>query len=188
MDRSWQPDEERCTECGFLWSMPVDEAIAVVEAAAKEYEHSLSVGVGPPSDEPGSWSATGYLWHVVDVLRLGTERLWTLLLEPGSKVPGWDQEALAAARRYELLPVTVGLRALEWAARDWVRAATEAPVDAQVEHPVFGRLATAESIRRNAHEVRHHALDIRRAVGTEDRAAQPDPRSDPKPGAGGARM
>jgi hypothetical protein len=38
-----------------------------------------------------------------------------------------------------------------------------APSDVQVRHPQFGVLGTLEIIRRNAHEIHHHLLDINRA-------------------------
>ena len=151
----WQPEEQRCSGCGYLWSISIDEAIGLVEGAADRYAHLLAEGVGPGSEDPARWSATGYLWHIVDVIRFGTERLWTLALDPASGIPGWDQDALAAVRNYEKLSAAVGLRALRVSVRDWVQAANEAPRSARVEHPVFGALTTVDSIRRNAHEVHH---------------------------------
>lgn len=162
-----QPDEEKCQGCGYLWSVSLDEAVSLVEGAADRYTRLLAGGGGGRSEGPGRWSATGYLWHIVDVLRFGTERLWTLTLDAGSGIPGWDQDALAAVRHYDKLSAAVGLRALQVAARDWVQAAREAPRTAQVEHPVFGTLTTGDSIRRNAHEVHHHQLDIQRALAAE---------------------
>jgi hypothetical protein len=89
----------------------------------------------------------------------------TLTLDPVAGVPGWDQEAMAAARRYEQLSVPVGVRALRVAIRDWVGAARKAPPEATVEHPSLGTLTTRDSILRNAHEVRHHEHDIEAALG-----------------------
>ena len=156
--------ERECSECGYLWSLDIPEAVDLVDGAADRYARLFADGIGSRSEDPARWSPTAYLWHVVDVLRFGTERLWTLTLDAGSGVPGWDQDALAAIRHYEKLSPAVGLRALQVAAVDWVEAATEAPRSARVEHPVFGTLTTEDSIRRNGHEVHHHALDIQRAV------------------------
>jgi hypothetical protein len=144
--------------------MSSDEAIKLVEAASDRYSEMLADGAGPRSDDPKQWSATGYLWHVVDVIRLGTERLWTLTLDAPSGIPGWDEEALAAARRYEQLAPIVGLRALDVAVGDWVRAARETPPSAEVMHPAFGAISTHDAIVRNAHEIQHHARDIAQAI------------------------
>jgi hypothetical protein len=48
------------------------------------------------------------------------------------------------------------------AARDWAEAASSAPAEATASHPRFGTLGALENIRRNAHEVHHHLMDIDR--------------------------
>jgi hypothetical protein len=72
---------------------------------------------------------------------------------------------MAANRNYEKLSPVVGLKALKAAAHDWVAAARDAPLDGKVEHPSLGTLTTFDSIRRNAHEVQHHAADVRQELG-----------------------
>jgi hypothetical protein len=104
-----------------------------------------------------------YVWHLVDVLRIGTERLLTLAHDPGRGITSWDENALAEARRYQQLSPAVGVIALRPTAHSWVTAATAAPRDAQVRHPQFGLLGAVEIIRRNAHEVHHHLMDINRS-------------------------
>lgn len=101
-----------------------------------------------------------YVWHLVDVLRIGVERLLTLQMDPASGVPCWDENQLAEARRYRRLSPLVGVAMLDAAVQDWLQAAEQAP-DAQVEHPLFGTLTTLDVIRRNAHEAHHHLRDIR---------------------------
>jgi hypothetical protein len=71
---------------------------------------------------------------------------------------------MAAVRRYEKLSPVVGLHALRSAVREWVKAARETPLSARIEHPSLGTLSTADSIRRNAHKVQHHAFDIERLL------------------------
>jgi len=111
------------------------------------------------------WSASMYVWHLVDVLRIGTERLLTLAHDPSRGVTCWDENALAEARRYQLLSPAVGLMVLRSAAQEWTATAAMAPADAEVCHPQFGVLGAVEIIRRNAHEVHHHLMDINRAAG-----------------------
>ena len=100
-----------------------------------------------------------YVWHLVDVLRIGAERLITIQLEPAHGIPCWDESLLAEARRYRQLSVTVGVRALATATDQWLEAVDDTP-ETRVEHPVSGTLATLDVIRRNAHEIRHHLWDI----------------------------
>ncbi len=103
-----------------------------------------------------------YPWHLVDVLRIGTERLLTLTHDPDRGITCWDENALADVRRYERLSPVVGLIVLRSAARDWDHAARAAPAGAEVRHPEFGALGAVEIIRRNAHEMHDHLMDINR--------------------------
>jgi hypothetical protein len=160
-------EAERCPECDYSWSIASADAVGIVTAATERYELLLAGTARAPSVNEGGWSADEYLWHVVDVLRFGTDRLWTLSVDPTSGIPGWDQDAMARVRNYAKLSITVGLKALDRAAKGWVEAAEDAPSDAHVEHPVLGRLTALDSIRRNAHEVVHHAWDIEQLVGVD---------------------
>jgi hypothetical protein len=86
-----------------------------------------------------------YLWHLVDVLRIGTERLLTLTHDPGRGITCWDENALAKVRRYQQLSPVVRLIALRSAAQAWATTATAAPADVQVRHPQFGTLGAVRS-------------------------------------------
>ena len=79
----WQPDSPACAECGFGWQLARQDAIDLVaqvpDAAAAAIAH-----VRDPAQRTGeAWSASMYVWHLVDVLRIGTERLLTLAHDPG---------------------------------------------------------------------------------------------------------
>jgi hypothetical protein len=39
------------------------------------------------------------VWHLVDVLRIGTEPLFALTYDPGRGITCWDENALAEACR-----------------------------------------------------------------------------------------
>lgn len=101
-----------------------------------------------------------YVWHLVDVLRIGMDRLITLRLDPAHGIPCWDENLLAEARRCLQLSPSVGVAVLQRTARQWVQTANETP-EASTEHPLYGTLDTVDVIRRNAHEVQHHLWDIR---------------------------
>ena len=79
--------------------------------------------------EPGLWSASRYVWHTVDVLRFGTERIWTISADPDFGVPEWDENVVALVRSYDALSPVVGLIALIAAADAWRTVALEAPHD-----------------------------------------------------------
>jgi hypothetical protein len=120
--------------------------------------------IDDPAQRTGDrWSASMYVWHLVDVLRIGTEWLLTLTHDPGRGITCWDENALAEARRYQKLSPAVGLIVLRSAAQAWVTTAAGTPDDAQLRHPQYGNLGALEIIRRNAHEGHHHLMDINRA-------------------------
>ncbi|MCU4185794.1 DinB family protein [Acidiferrimicrobium sp. IK] len=156
----WGPENPVCAECGFDWAVPASSAIDIVAACPATYAAALA-GVSPrPAAENGRWSAGMYLWHVVDVLHIGVERLWTITLDPDTGIPCWDENGLAAARNYSMLSIPVGLHALRQATANWVTTATTTPQDLTTRHDLFGELAAIDILRRNAHEVQHHLLDI----------------------------
>ena len=115
--------------------------------------------------EPGLWSASRYVWHTVDVLRFGTERLWTISADPSFGVPPWDENVMAEVRSYDQLSPVVGLIALVAAADAWGTAAFEAPHDVSTHHAESGAIRAFDVVQRNAHEVCHHLWDVRRAMG-----------------------
>src|SRR5579862_1222948 len=106
------------------------------------------------------WSASMYLWHLVDVVRISAERLLTLEHDAEAGVPCWDENALALARRYDRLSAAVGAAMLELETQVWLDVANAAPLDVVVEHPLFGDLGALELVRRTAHEVHHHLRDV----------------------------
>src|SRR4051794_33616038 len=113
-----RPPDPPCSECGYAWDIDRDGAVSIVESAPRWFAKAFdgAAWVTPP---PGTWSAVGYLWHVVDVLRFSTERFWILSLDPRSGLPEWSADEMAAARRYQTLSARVGFRALEAAVEDW---------------------------------------------------------------------
>jgi len=159
----WQPDSPVCAECGFDWQLARHDAIDLVAQVPDAATAAITRIPGPAQHTGNRWSASMYLWHLVDVVRIGTERLLTLTHDPRRGIVCWDENALAAARRYQQLSPVAGLIVLRPAAQAWVTAAAAAPADSQVRHPQFGTLGALEIIRRNAHEVCHHLMDINRA-------------------------
>jgi hypothetical protein len=156
----WQPDSPVCAECNFDWQLARQDAIDLVAQVPDAAAAALTRTRDPTQRSGDRWSASMYLWHLVDGLRINTERLLTLTHDPGCGIPCWDENALAGARRYQQLSPAVGLIVLRPAAQEWVTAAAAAPADIQVRHPRFGVLGAVEIVRRSAHEVHHHLMDI----------------------------
>jgi len=159
----WRAEAPVCAGCGFDWQLARQDAIDLVAQVPAAATAAITRVRDPTQRTGDRWSASMYLWHLVDVLRIGTERLLTLSCDPDRGITCWDENALAEARRYQQLSPDVGLIVLRSAAQAWVTTAVAAPADVQVRHPQFGVLGSLEIIRRNAHEVHHHLLDINRA-------------------------
>jgi hypothetical protein len=85
---------------------------------------------------------------MVDVLRYGTERLWTLELDPGAGVLAWDENLVATVRDGSPLSALVGLQALSAAVGEGVRAVENAPGDVTAVHPEFGPMDRLLMVRR----------------------------------------
>ena len=141
---------------------PRDDAIALVTRLPEDASAAVARIRQPTQQISERWSASMYVWHLVDVLRIGTERLLTLTHDPGRGLTCWDENALAEIRRYGQLSPAVGLIVLRTAAEEWARTARETPTQAVVHHPEFGDLGALEVTRRNAHEAHHHLMDINR--------------------------
>jgi hypothetical protein len=139
-----------CAECGFDWQMTRQNAIKLVAQVPGAGAAAIT-GTNDPTQRTGErWSASMDVWHLVDVLRIGAERLLTLAHDPDRGITCWDENALAEARRYQRLSPAVGVIMLRSAAEAWTTAAAGAPADIQVRHPQFGSLGALEIIRRNA--------------------------------------
>jgi hypothetical protein len=159
------PPDERCPECGFDWDEArYDMLVGQCVSNIGVFGEVLSRIDPAEPVEPGLWSASRYVWHTVDVLRFGTERLWTISADPSFGVPMWDENEVADVRSYDDLSPVVGLIALITAADAWRTASLEAPHDVTTPHPEFGTIGAFEVVQRNAHEVCHHLWDVRRAL------------------------
>lgn len=164
----WIPMTGRCPECSFNWSEASYEVLVgqcMRDVAA--FGEALATRDPSQAVAPGLWSASRYVWHTVDVLRFGTERLWTISMDPSFGVPLWDENVVAGVRSYDSLSPVVGLVALIDAANAWKDAALETPRDEHTAHPEAGTISAFDVVQRNAHEVRHHLWDIERAEMAE---------------------
>jgi len=162
---SWTHPYGACPECGFDWDeRGYERLVGQCSRDVAVFGGVLSRIDPTKAVEPGLWSASRYVWHNVDVLRFGTERLWTISADPTFGIPTWDENVLAEVRSYDQLSPMVGLIALIAAANAWRTAAFEAPHDISTLHADAGAVYAFDVVQRNAHEVCHHLWDVRRAT------------------------
>ena len=163
---AWEVHQGLCPECAFDWDQSEFEDLVgqCVWGVAVFGECISRLGDPSVAVEPGLWSASRYVWHTVDVLRFGTERLWTLSVDPSFGVPSWDENLMAERRSYDQLSPFVGLLAMISAVETWRTAALEAPRDVATPHPEAGTIDAFDLVQRNAHEVWHHLWDVQRGL------------------------
>lgn len=116
-----------------------------------------------------TWTATAYVSHVTDNLRIWAERMAGARLSGVTDVPGYDPDLLARARNYGAIPVAAALWSLADAASAWARSLT-ASVEEQVvlQHATRGPQRADDVARNNAHDAAHHMWDIRRILAHTD--------------------
>jgi hypothetical protein len=106
-----------------------------------------------------------YVCHVADNLRIWAERLAGTVGGAPPEVGGYDENELADARHYELVPLPAATWSLSRAVADWgdvvVRSSRAGTV---LVHPERGSLSLADVVRSNAHDASHHQWDIRRTL------------------------
>lgn len=94
---------ERCPECGFAGTDVSGPDIAgTVHDLVPRWRAALNRLDVRDRPEPGVWSTLEYGAHVRDVHRVFAERLHLMLTEDEPLFPNWDQDATAAADRYDL--------------------------------------------------------------------------------------
>ncbi len=166
----WGPSTygQPCRACGFSWRDPVAVAVASVAAFPTVLADEVAGACGDERGAELAWSVTAYVAHVSDNLRIWAERIAGVTLGDSSVVTSYDENLLAAARRYDGLSIHGVRWGLERSVRDWIEVVAHAPADLTLVHPERGVLDLDQIVRSNAHDVTHHLWDIRRVL-----AAQP---------------
>ncbi|MCA1835844.1 MAG: hypothetical protein LC721_05780, partial [Actinobacteria bacterium] len=100
--------------------MAREAAVALIAAIPQRYTDLLK-GQDTSLTHPDLvWTVGAYVCHVTDNLRIWAERLAGAALSGATGVPGYDQDLLARARAYNLVPVAGALWSLRCASRDWL--------------------------------------------------------------------
>jgi len=159
-----------CRECGFGWQITPDEAIEIVAGFPGDFSRLLKGTDGSQRHTDLSWSASAYVCHVADNLRIWAERLAGARLSGVLEVPGYDQDLLGQARHYNEVALGAALWSLTNAVEIWqesVRAALASHV--VLNHATVGRMTTADVARATAHDGSHHVWDVSRIVDAASR-------------------
>jgi hypothetical protein len=154
-----------CRECGFDWSLSVEDAVSLVNGIPDRAAEALR-GHDPASRHPDlSWSAGAYVCHVTDNLRIWAERLAGAALGSTDPVAPYDGDLLSRARVYGGVPIEGALWSLRRAVEDWTAALRLAIArNVVLQHPDRGGQTAPDVAFTNAHDAFHHVWDIRRSV------------------------
>ncbi len=154
-----------CRDCGFDWSLTSEEAVAAVLAVPDRCAELLRGRTGAERHPDLGWSAAAYVSHVADNLAMWAGWVAAARLDGVTVAPGYDPDALAAARRYEVATAQSSVWWLHQCAAAWAAALGPA-CDAGVElqHARRGRQRAQDVARNNAHDAHHHVHDVRRIL------------------------
>jgi hypothetical protein len=154
-----------CRECGFRWTITLEQAIATVTATPQDMGRMLSGTDGSQRLPDLAWPAVAYVCHVSDNLRIWAERLAGLAAGDTHPVPPYDQDLLARARSYDEIALAGALWSLDRSVRDWTDAVGLADrAGVTLVHPDRGEQSVLDVARSNAHDAWHHCRDIARTV------------------------
>ena len=153
-----------CRECGFSWATPAGEAAAMVAAVPGRLAGIVAGATGGERHPDLGWTVTGYVAHVADNLRIWAERLAGITLGGSHAIVSFDEDALAAVRRYDALSLPGVRWTLERSVRDWGEAVAAAPADLVMEHSERGPIALDDVVRMTAHDAVHHVWDVERTL------------------------
>ena len=170
---SWGPSTygDPCRECGFDWSMPEAAARKLVAEGNMRYRLTLRKAHGSERHPDLGWTIAGYVAHVADNLAIWAERMAGVARGTPTQLAGYDENELAAARRYNELTLPGTLWSMEHAARNWLSVIDAVPDEMVMTHPERGEIRRVDVKRANAHDLHHHLWDIIRILEVQaDRA------------------
>jgi hypothetical protein len=159
-----------CRECGFSWSITLEDAVDLVGSLRTEYRLALSDALGSERHPDLPWSAGAYVCHVADNLHIWTERLQGVVWGTTREVMSYDENRLAEVRGYDAIDLQAALCSLTRACDDWCVTVVEAPGREEAGewvtliHPERGEQKLVEVARANCHDAAHHQWDVGRIV------------------------
>jgi len=154
-----------CRECGFDWTLSLDDAVAKMAGVPASFGAVLAGATGNERHPDLAWSVADYVSHVADNLRIWTERLMGVVLGASPVVGGYDESELAQARNYALIPLEAALWSLRLSTAEWLKAVASSNRSGTVLiHPQRKELDLSAVVLANTHDALHHRWDIERTL------------------------
>ena len=157
-----------CRECGFGWSTSLVVSAGLIADAPRRYAELLDGQDGTAQHQDLTWTAKAYVSHVADNIRIWAERLWSRATVGQELIRSYDQDALAAVRGYEHMPLETALWSLSHSVAAW-NEALEATSDRDLSfsYPGRGVQTLTDIVQTIAHDTVHHEWDIARSLACQ---------------------
>jgi hypothetical protein len=145
--------------------MSVHDAARIVDDAPSRLRDLIANANGRLRHADLEWSASSYVCHIGDSIRIWAERIASVTLGNTGPVALYDQDLLAIARHYDDIDVATALWNLDRALEDWHAAlALVGDGPFTMAHIEVGEMSLTDIVLIRAHDVVHHTGDIARIV------------------------
>ncbi len=112
-------------------------------------------------EAPGKWSILQVVRHLADSELVYRYRMRLIVAQPGTRIPGYDQDAWCARLRYDQDDIEAALGELEVLRKadlDWLRGLSEGELDLAGHHDERGRETVRHIVELLAgHDLFHRA-------------------------------
>jgi hypothetical protein len=150
-----------CRSCGYSWTLDVEALVAEVLTLGSTYRNALEGLPGTARHPDLEWSASAYVAHVADNLRLHGERMAAGARGASLEFVHPSQDDLALVRAYNSIALESSLWSLENVVTPYVAVFREASaLRAVLPHPTRGDQTAEDVLRGNVHDAHHHAWDL----------------------------
>jgi hypothetical protein len=164
----------RCTQCGFRYDHSSDEVAEAASAGLNEVRDAVRA---TPRERravrvaPDVWSVNAYTAHLAEASGVVLGRVRRIAEEDRPDLAWYDESESVERNRFDERSVDVSLSELEHRVNEFILLlhSLEPGQWGRIGvHSRAGDIRLAESAHDMAHELRHHAGDIR-AIGVEGR-------------------
>jgi|SRR5579875_1539857 len=155
---------ETCPECGFDFATETAEGLRIISRLPED-AGGIAESMGDAvyrRPEEGVWSANEYVWHLADTLRLSAEWLHDMRVREHPTHYAVDNDAMAAVRGYNKLPVALGLWSLAEASPLFIDQAVRCDPTRTCYYSEWRDVTAAEVVSFLTHEAVHHIHDLTR--------------------------
>ncbi len=162
----------RCRECGFPYALSplevaerADHALATVREAVA----AVPVELRGRRPSPAVWSVNAYVAHLAEAAAVIAGRIQAIIARDRPPLASYDQDQTARVGRFDERPADdslIALRPTVDACTAEIRGLAPGSWERMGLHAEAGEVRLSDIAHDLAHELEHHATDIRR-VGAD---------------------